>query len=155
MICYQIADLHLMTQTGQVNDPNAFSGIDSPTGHRWYNFDPSSYLLISTQFSKPVRLNRTFPLYGHKNLYWHNIVQEQEKKEMDTALLFDVSLALETLGHRQGDHPFLGTWEEKHWMSTPGPIYCGGTDNCGTGPVAAPNNVELDERGDSRRWRLC
>jgi hypothetical protein len=44
MIWYQIADLHLMAQTGQIDDPNAFFGIDSPTGHRWYNVHPSSYL---------------------------------------------------------------------------------------------------------------
>src|SRR5579859_277742 len=44
MLCYQIADLHLMAQTGQIHDPNAFFGIDSPTGHRWYNLHPSSYL---------------------------------------------------------------------------------------------------------------
>ena len=66
---------------------------------------------------------------------------------MNAMLLFDVSAALETLGHRHGDHPFLGIWEEIHWMNTPGPLYCSDTDNCGTGPVAAPDNVEVDGDG--------
>jgi hypothetical protein len=52
MICYQIADLHLMAQTGQINDPNAFLGIDSPTGNRWFNFQPSSYLACAA--SPPI-----------------------------------------------------------------------------------------------------
>lgn len=53
MIWYQIADLHLMAQTGQINDPNAFFGIDSPTGQRWYNFDPCSYLECAV--APPIR----------------------------------------------------------------------------------------------------
>jgi len=32
-------------------------------------------------------------------------------------------------------------------MNTPGPFYCGDGDNCGTGPLVAPNNVALDEDG--------
>ncbi len=36
VICYQIAGLYLMAQTGQIDDPNAFFGIVSPTGQRWY-----------------------------------------------------------------------------------------------------------------------
>ena len=60
-------------------------------------------------------------------------------------IFLDVTTALETLGHRHGDEYFQGKWEEKHWMNTPGPIYCGDTDNCGTGPDAAPYNVALDE----------
>jgi hypothetical protein len=53
MIWYQIADLHLMAQTGQIDDPNAFFGIDSPTGQRWYNFDPCSYLECAV--APPIR----------------------------------------------------------------------------------------------------
>lgn len=44
MICYQIADLHRMAQAGLLENEWRFYGIDSPTGHRWFNFDPSSYL---------------------------------------------------------------------------------------------------------------
>lgn len=66
---------------------------------------------------------------------------------MDSTPLFDVSVALETLGYRHGDAPFQGEWADRHWMSTPGPIYCGDTDNCGTGPLQAPNNVVLDGNG--------
>lgn len=60
-------------------------------------------------------------------------------------VFLNVSTALEGWGLRHGSGVFLGKWEEKHWMNTPGPLYCGDTDNCGTGPGDAPNNVELDE----------
>lgn len=43
MILYQIADLHLMAQAGTLNDPHRYFGIDSPTGHRWFNFAPVDY----------------------------------------------------------------------------------------------------------------
>lgn len=60
-------------------------------------------------------------------------------------IFLEVSKALEALGHRHGEYPFLGKWEDKHWMNTPGPIYGGDTTSCGTGPLAAPNNVGVDE----------
>jgi hypothetical protein len=44
MLRYQIADLHRMAEIGTTNDPSRYWGIDSPTGHRWYNFDPQSFL---------------------------------------------------------------------------------------------------------------
>ncbi len=44
MIYYQIAEIHLMAQAGQVHGLAAFWGIDSPTGHRWYNVQLASYL---------------------------------------------------------------------------------------------------------------
>src|SRR5262249_31145265 len=62
-------------------------------------------------------------------------------------IFLDVTAALETLGKRHGEGDFLAKWEDKHWMNTPGPIYGGDTDNCGTGPLAAPNNVAVDEDG--------
>ncbi|HEY7357346.1 MAG TPA: hypothetical protein VH590_12795, partial [Ktedonobacterales bacterium] len=62
-------------------------------------------------------------------------------------IFLDVSAALEALGHRHGDGGFLGEWKDNRWMNTPGSIYCGETDNCGTGPLAAPNNVAVDEKG--------
>ncbi len=49
MICYQIADLHRMAQAGLLDNQFRYFGIDSPTGHRWYNFDPSSYLECAAQ----------------------------------------------------------------------------------------------------------
>lgn len=44
MLHYQIADLHRMAESGTINDPYRYYGIDSPTGHRWYNFDPQTFL---------------------------------------------------------------------------------------------------------------
>jgi hypothetical protein len=44
MICYQIADLHRMAETGQLNSKYRYYGLTSPTGYSWYNFDPLSYL---------------------------------------------------------------------------------------------------------------
>src|SRR5215472_17392848 len=38
----------------------------------------------------------------------------------------------------------LGEWSDNKWLNTPGPIYCGQTDNCGTGPLEAPDNIEVD-----------
>ena len=64
---------------------------------------------------------------------------------MYEGIFLDVTTALQALGHRHGDGDFQGKWEEKHWMNTPGPIYCGDTTSCGTGPPAAPNNVAVDE----------
>ncbi len=49
MICYQIADLHRMDQAGLLEKEWRYLGIDSPTGHRWFNFDPSSYLECAAQ----------------------------------------------------------------------------------------------------------
>jgi len=49
MICYQIADLHRMAQAGLLENEWRYYGIDSPTGHRWFNFDPSTYLECAPQ----------------------------------------------------------------------------------------------------------
>lgn len=62
-------------------------------------------------------------------------------------IFFDVSPILEGEGLRHGYGVFLGEWKDNRWMNTPGLIYCGETDNCGTGPLAAPNNVSVDEEG--------
>lgn len=64
-------------------------------------------------------------------------------------IFLDVSKVLKSLERHHGDKDFQGKWKDKHWMNTPGPLYCGDTDNCGTGPYEAPNNVELD--GESRQ----
>jgi len=44
MLQYQIADLHRMADAGTINHPYRYGGIDSPTGHRWFNFDPYAFL---------------------------------------------------------------------------------------------------------------
>lgn len=44
LILFQIADLKRMDETGMLDDEYKFFGIDSPSGERWYNFDPSGYL---------------------------------------------------------------------------------------------------------------
>ena len=44
MLRYQIADLHRMAAAGALDNPHRRFGIDSPTQHRWYNFDPQSFL---------------------------------------------------------------------------------------------------------------
>ena len=47
IIFFQIADLHRMNPS-QLNDPHNYFGIDSPTGHRWYNFDAITYWECAT-----------------------------------------------------------------------------------------------------------
>ena len=49
MICYQIADLHRMDQANLLDNQFRYYGIDSPTGYRWFNFDPASYLGCAVQ----------------------------------------------------------------------------------------------------------
>jgi len=50
MICYQIADLHRMKEAGMLDkSPNIlYLGLQSPTGHSWYNFEPASFLECAT-----------------------------------------------------------------------------------------------------------
>jgi hypothetical protein len=48
MLCYQIADLHRMQVTGQLNDPYRYYGLISPAGHDWYNFDPPGFLACAS-----------------------------------------------------------------------------------------------------------
>ncbi|MBN1429349.1 MAG: hypothetical protein JXB07_13330 [Anaerolineae bacterium] len=40
----QIQDLREMAENKQLADPNRYFGIDAPSGCRWYNFDPCSYV---------------------------------------------------------------------------------------------------------------
>jgi hypothetical protein len=44
MILWQIADLRRMEAAGTLEQPDRYFGIDSPSGARWYNFDPLGYL---------------------------------------------------------------------------------------------------------------
>jgi hypothetical protein len=60
---------------------------------------------------------------------------------------FDVTAALRAWPDRAAVQHFQGKWTDKHWMNTPGPIYCGDCDNSGTGPLEAPNNVQMDPKG--------
>lgn len=40
----QIKDLRSMQKNGQLEDKQRYFGIDAPSGQRWYNFDPCTYL---------------------------------------------------------------------------------------------------------------
>ncbi len=44
LIFCQIADLQRMTDDGTLSRPDRYYGIDAPSGVRWYNFTPLSYL---------------------------------------------------------------------------------------------------------------
>ncbi len=61
--------------------------------------------------------------------------------------LFDVSAELIAWNESELANNFLARWSDKSWMNTPGPFYCGNGDNCGTGPLCAPNNVHVDPKG--------
>src|SRR6516225_8472665 len=67
--------------------------------------------------------------------------------QMEREYLFDVSAALFAWDEGETANHFLATWSDKTWMNTPGPLYCGNGDNCGTGPLQAPYNVQLDPEG--------
>lgn len=77
---------------------------------------------------------------------WRPYTPIQESM-IPTDPFFDVSAALAAWEDREALSIFAGKWSDKHWMNTPGPTYCGDTDNSGTGPPQAPNNVQVDARG--------
>jgi hypothetical protein len=66
---------------------------------------------------------------------------------MDLEEFWDIAAALTQLGARQGEGDFLGRWEDRRPLNTPGPLYCGDVDNSGPGLYEAPNNIFIDERG--------
>lgn len=66
---------------------------------------------------------------------------------MEHERLFDVSAVLVAWDEGEAENNFLAKWSDKAWMNTPGPLYCGAGDNCGTGPLCAPNNVQRDPDG--------
>jgi hypothetical protein len=70
-----------------------------------------------------------------------------QDSQMEHERLFDVSAALVAWDERETAGYWLATWSDKSWMNTPGPLYCGNGDNCGTGPLYAPNNVQQDPEG--------
>ena len=47
IILFQLADLHRMQESGQLENPHRYFGIVSPSGHNWYNFDVQAYLFCS------------------------------------------------------------------------------------------------------------
>jgi hypothetical protein len=62
-------------------------------------------------------------------------------------IFMDVAGALRKLGVVHGEGDWQGRWDERNWMNIPGPVYCAAGDNCGTGPLKAPNNVGVDADG--------
>ncbi len=44
LLRFQIADLRRMAVTDALDNPYRSMGINSPTGHTWYNFDPQAFL---------------------------------------------------------------------------------------------------------------
>jgi hypothetical protein len=44
LILFQIADLRRMARAGLLDNKYRYFGLDSPSGTRWYNFDPLTYL---------------------------------------------------------------------------------------------------------------
>src|SRR5262245_20653380 len=44
----QLTDLRQMEASGQLGNKLRYLGIDSPSGRRWFNFDPRTYLECAT-----------------------------------------------------------------------------------------------------------
>jgi hypothetical protein len=40
----QIADLEALGAAGSLRDEQRYFGLDAPSGHRWYNFDPCTFI---------------------------------------------------------------------------------------------------------------
>lgn len=51
ILAHQIADLQAMRSNGQLEDSNRYFGLNAPSGARWFNFDPTSYLECGTSGS--------------------------------------------------------------------------------------------------------
>jgi hypothetical protein len=43
-IIHQIVDLREMDENGTLQDKQRYFGVDAPSGARWYNFDPATFL---------------------------------------------------------------------------------------------------------------
>ncbi|MFO1512864.1 MAG: hypothetical protein U1F83_08145 [Verrucomicrobiota bacterium] len=48
LIRRQVNDLRAMKANGQLQDEQRYFGVDSPSGQRWYNFDPCCYIECAT-----------------------------------------------------------------------------------------------------------
>src|SRR6266550_3363102 len=68
--------------------------------------------------------------------------------ELEEPFLNDVDRKLRSLGFTQGTGDFRARWDERSRWNIPGPVYVGDDDSCGTGPLAAPNNVYMPETVD-------
>ena len=64
---------------------------------------------------------------------WMNVAQELELLQTNSE--YDVKEC------------FSNDWNNRHWMNTPGTIYCAQFDSCGTGMPEAPHNVRHGENG--------
>ncbi len=71
---------------------------------------------------------------------------------LDEPFLPDIAKTLRSLGFHQGTGDFQARWEDRNPWNIPGPIYVGDDDSCGTGPMAAPNNVYMPETNDESRF---
>lgn len=45
----QVVDLRELAESGGLADEQRSFGLDAPSGHRWYNFDPAGYLECAVQ----------------------------------------------------------------------------------------------------------
>jgi hypothetical protein len=57
MVKYQISDLHKMAEAGTLNHPYRYYGIESPTGHIWYNFEPVGFLSCAISGMKEIKMD--------------------------------------------------------------------------------------------------
>lgn len=97
---------------------------------------------LSDESAQSFFERRAAPHHGHA------------KQPLSPDAFVNVAGALAASGQQYGPNDFNGKWQDKHWMNTPGAIYTGETDNCGTGPMYAPNNVGFDEDGYEVIFRL-
>lgn len=69
-LLYQIADLYRMSDH-QLKDPYRYYGIDSPTGHTWYNFDVFTYWECATRgMEDHLRSNRSLIKHRFNTCTW-------------------------------------------------------------------------------------
>src|SRR2546430_6401649 len=71
---------------------------------------------------------------------------------LEEPFLADMAKTLRGLGFVQGVGYFQARWEDRNPWNIPGPIYVGDDDSCGSGPMAAPNNVYMPESSDEGRF---
>lgn len=64
-LLFHIADLHRMAEAGTLDAPGRWFGIDSPTGHRWYNFEVADFLEAA---SAPIDPDVTYTTHTWEEL---------------------------------------------------------------------------------------
>lgn len=62
-------------------------------------------------------------------------------------VFLDVEDALLKMDPSEWRATFRDNWSDNRWLNTPGTIYCGQTDNCGTGHPEASYNICEDAHG--------